>query len=231
MDPITIGVIVVLVSAYTARAIRRYRDGKKRKDEQIEEFLNGLAKREKELAKELGKLQLQKERSYIPENPDLRLIDECKSLLRQVFPNGIDARFENLNIEERERFMKQFANQVAHIMQVEVRNIQFCELPETTYGNYNHQNKEIRINQVILLADPKEVIDTIFHELKHGIQFEAVSGEDKWGYSSQLKAQWLNCMGKENYIEGDISYIAYATQAIEVDARMFSRTIMGYTNN
>lgn len=221
MDPITIGAaIVVFVSAYTARAIRRYRDGKKQKDEKMKEFLKGL-----------DKLLLQKEKSYMPEAPDQKLIDECISLLKQSFPNGIDARFENLNIEERELFVKQFANQVAHIMQVEVRNIQFCELPETTYGDYNHQNKEIRINQVILLADPKEVIDTIFHELKHGIQFESIFEEDKWGYSPQLKAQWLNCMNKNDYIKGGECLIGYAMQAIELDARMFSRTIMEYTNN
>ena len=227
MDPITIGAaIVVFVSVYTARAIRRYRNGKKWKNEEAEEFLKGLKKQEEELER----LQLQKERSYMPETSDLRLIDDCKSLLRQAFPNGIDAKFENLNIEEREHFMKQFANQIAHVMQVEVRNIQFCELSETLNGYYDYLNKEIRINEVILLTDPEKVIGTIFHELKHGIQYESVFEEDKWGYSPQLKAQWLNCMG-ENYINGIGSYLAYAMQAIEVDARMFSRTIMGYTNN
>lgn len=232
MDPITIGVgLTILVSASMAILIKQYRSSLKSADAEKEEllFILGHSLAEKE---ELLATLEQAERGYVEEDCDYNMRLKCQELLKCFCPNGVKEKFEEFEtVEKRKLFVQELVDNVKQIMQVEITQVVICEMPMENRGGYvyndekNCIHKALFLNELYLIEDPERAIETVFHELKHGVQNEAIFEKDKWGYSAQRKAQWLNCMNN-NYVRGNYSFEAYSLQAIEIDARLFGIAVI-----
>lgn len=218
MDPITIGAgIVILVTSSMALMIKKYRRSLK------------LAEAEKrDLLRTLGQV----EDGYIGEAADEVLLERCREVLDRLCPCGVGEKFAELkSLGERKIFLKELINQTKHAMRVEIDDVRICELPMSQIGGYvynderNRLHKTIFLNELYLLEAPERCIQTVFHELKHAVQNEAIFEKNQWGYSAQRRAQWLSCLKDGCYVDGTMSFEAYVLQSIEIDARHFAASV------
>lgn len=231
MDPITIA--IGAAAAVTIVIVRKVR-AKKRLDAEKDAFINALIEENmfvKEQGKALAQVVAQNATAYMKEAPDTILEQKCANVLKDFFPDGIEARFNTLRTEEsKEKLVKDLISKLKDVMGVGLNAVIFKNLDATDRGVYQYMDEEygktITLNKIYLSENPVELISTVIHEMKHAVQFEAIFEGNKLGYSDQRLAQWLRCIGKDSYVKGDYCYEAYALQAVELDANIFVDGVM-----
>lgn len=178
---------------------------------------------------EVKTVRQQMKNSYQKEPYDYEMQEACRKVLRELCPQGIDEKFATLQtIDERRDFMKELTIRASNAIGVEIRDIVICEGPQNIAGGYCYKDKDnklivkrVFINELYLLVEPSAAISTLFHELRHAVQAEAVYENNKWGVSAQRVAQWL--CSNENYVN---CTEAYALQYNEIDADLFAEQVM-----
>lgn len=220
MDPITIGGgLVILLGLSLTTLIRNYRRQIKEQDMQMQQII----RIHKTCEEEAKNTQQQYEAAYMPEPCDEEMIRQCRALLDRHCPQGLERKFEELtSLEARKDFMTRLAEQAAEIMQVAPMPVMFAELEMNKNGFYSDSEKRIFINELYVVESPELIVETLFHELKHAVQRRALT-DNPWNYSARIRGLWKMCF--ERYHSG-INYEAYATQPIEIDARMFAQQIV-----
>ena len=78
----------------------------------------------------------------------------------------------------------------------------------------------IYLNEVLLVADPEQLVKTMCHELKHCVQYQSLTN-NIWGYSPQRIAQFLYSWREYVSCDSRESYEAYLKQIIEIDANKY----------
>ena len=100
-------------------------------------------------------------------------------------------------------------------------------------GGYRHRDNSLRLNLAMIVSDEPELfreqVSTIFHELVHARQHEAVfalaNGKpyEEYGYSVEdLQVMANNFL---NYITPGENYEAYTKQPVEAEAYWFEEQI------
>lgn len=223
MDPITVGSVVFVLASSLVLLIQNYRNRIKDQDIRMQQVVSFLEVCEKEAEN----TRQQYEQAYEHESCDDRMIGQCRDLLNKFCPQGIEQKFAELNkLEARKDFLSKLAEQAAEIMQVAPLPVSFEEMPMQKYGNYSMGENVIFLNELYVLESPLQIVDTIFHELKHAVQCKAMT-DNPWNYSAKIRGLWKVCF--ERYYSG-IFYEAYATQAIEIDARHFANEVINKSN-
>ena len=159
-------------------------------------------------------------------NPiDDKLALQCQKFIDSDFPQGLIDRLRNLSNEERLELMKNTVLKGANIMNVNVGNVKFFsptnEVEMCTRGYYNRAEDTIYLNAYYLLNfDMPErtegMLRTVFHELKHAVQFSAVLDDVDYGYTDELLLTWA--LNIKYYVDSDDNFEAYRKQPIENDA-------------
>lgn len=217
MDPITIGIgIVILVTAAVSAAVRHYNNKVKRANEALDK-----------LAKVLG----QYADAYLFEDCDKVVINEVKQYTKRLRAKGkLSEIMQSMNLKDRKDYISKVVCEIAFIMKVELSDINIIDLGPYTFGqSYVDDGKyKIDLNEVVLIADPDRLLQTVCHELRHLQQMQSLS-DDKWGFSNNRKAQWI--LAFNNYVQADsdseIQYTAYVMQSIEIDANKFANEVTG----
>ena len=172
--------------------------------------------------------------AYVDEPCDARMQQACADVLKREFPQGIAERFATMkSLEERQAFMADLTRGVANAMGVDVNEVTFSEGREGEFGLYRYKDqetgnisKQVWMNAVYLASEPEQVVRTMFHELRHGVQCQALFEADKWGFSARRKAEWLS---------NETSYVncteAYKLQEQELDADVFAERVLNKINN
>ncbi len=206
-----IGGTVIVVSAALGIAIKKHKEVKQKNAEieALRRSLNGYAE------------------TYSFEKADEELIKKCQAKIKELFHNGIEKEFNKYQtIEERKAFAQKVVSELAKCMNVKVDKIKIEDLGPCTRGVAVPDNGEVTIylNEVILVADPEQLVKTMCHELKHCVQYQALTN-NVWNYSPQRLAQYLYSW--ERYVSCDSieSYEAYVKQIIEIDANKFADRI------
>ena len=100
-------------------------------------------------------------------------------------------------------------------------------------GGYRHKDNTLRLNLAMIVSGEPELfreqVSTIFHELVHTRQYEAVSAwandkpYEEYGYSEE----YLQVMAENilHYIRPEENYEAYTKQPIEAEAYWFEEQI------
>ena len=208
---IIIGGVVLLVSAGVAWVIDKYNEVK-RKNSEIEALQTAIT---------------QYSQTYSFEPCDEKIIRKCRSYLGNKFPGTIENEFSKYQtLEDKKLFASIIAQELAECMGVDLDEVLFDELGLFTRGYATLENDKttIVLNEAFLLADPRQIVKTMCHELRHCIQFQSLI-KNKWGYSPQRIAQWL--YSSQHYICFDSieKYEAYRKQIIEIDALNFAEAI------
>lgn len=174
---------------------------------------------------------------YRPEKPDVELALRCKEYLSGIFPNGIREKTQYMSKEELLNLFLQVEKDAEEIMDVSVNALDFYATdkpPENGYyGYYRRVDKSVHLNAACILSGDPQIVEkmiyTIFHELKHARQWDAMSGylnkTKDYGYSEKQIRGWLE--NAANYIPSYVCDELYRKQPLENDAFGFESVVRG----
>ena len=170
---------------------------------------------------------------YKPEACDEKMRIDCNNLLQQYFSEPadlplyqrVDVKMRSLDIEQRKKMLRELTEKSAEIMRVELDDIKFENMP---YMGVYDSGKNVLVLSVPYIKNDQcciEAVKTIFHELKHAVQFKAIcSGGNVWGYSDETLVAWAN--NYLNYIKPEWDPEGYVTQPIEIDSFGFECSVI-----
>lgn len=170
---------------------------------------------------------------YKPEACDEKMRMDCNNLLQQYFKEPvdlplyqrIDIKMRSLGIEQRKDLLRELTEKAAEIMQVELDDIKFENM--SYMGVYDSDKNALVLSVPYIKEDQCsiEAVKTIFHELKHAVQFKAIcTGGNVWGYSDETLVAWAN--NYLNYIKPEWDPEGYIIQPIEVDSFGFECSVI-----
>lgn len=206
MDPATI--ILLGIGAAVVAAIEIYQY---------------IQKKNKEIEAAVAALETYSQ-TYSFEPCDEVLIQKVSNYLNLKFKNDYEAVFSQYQtLEEKKAFFQTIAKEIATEMQIELDSCSITSIDDYTRGLTNSDGKSIVINEILLIADPKQAIETLCHELRHCMQFQAIN-DNKWGFSPERLASWLYSF--QRYNESQEVYLAYFNTIVEVDANKFAGKVI-----
>lgn len=170
---------------------------------------------------------------YHPEECDLKMQAKCREMLQEHFPEPKDMplyiriqnRLDGMAAEDKKAVVLDIAARAAQIMQVDVDKIEFID--DHNMGSYHFKTRRLSISNAYVESDIDnvELIKTIFHELKHGVQYQAIgAGGNVWGYSDETLIDWLNNL--QHYTRPEVDRELYFTQPLEIDSFGFECAIV-----
>ena len=165
---------------------------------------------------------------------DLSRFEESKQVERMVdyldrLPEVKRENWLNLSFEDRVRAVQKIETQAAKVGCRPALTVKAESMSSGNLGYMDWQTQKIAINEDLLMSnkpeDFRQVIKTILHEGRHAYQFSNVSLERTEPNNEKYQAWTLN------YVTG---YCAarlfglkkYYLQPVEVDARVFSESIV-----
>jgi hypothetical protein len=171
--------------------------------------------------------------NYKPEECDEKMKNECINLLEEYFKEPADiplyqriqTKMKGLNTEQRKELLKELSIKASEVMHIKLDNIEFAN--DACMGAYNSQENSLMISNAYIEQDAcaVEVVKTIFHELKHVVQFNAIGqGGNIWGYSDDTLIAWVN--NWQDYISPEWDPEGYYTQPMEVDSFGFECSVI-----
>ena len=223
MDPISIAILIAAGLAYAISQMAPEIEMKER-------VMNLLGV----YREEISTIRRQRMDAYEDEPCDTRMQQACADVLNREFPQGIAERFATMkSLEERQAFMEDLSRRVASAMGVDVNEVAFSEGQQGMFGFYRYKDqdtdticKQVWMNTIYLSSEPEQAVRTMLHELRHGVQSQALFETDQWGFSARRKAEWLS---------NETSYVncteAYKLQEQELDADVFAERVLNKINN
>jgi hypothetical protein len=158
---------------------------------------------------------------------DKELIDKNRELLRSKFPEGnMGEELRSMSREDRIKLLIDILEEASRNYDVEISSVKFApsdELGYGCYGYYAHDENRIVLNLDMVCCDNtrvlSEIVDTVFHELRHAQQYRAVTDENYNYGTDEQRLKWgLNFM-PGHYIRAEVDFEKYQEQAVEADAR------------
>lgn len=154
---------------------------------------------------------------------DKEMIEKCRELLKETFPEGIEARIKDMSADERMALIRELIEKCNAIYDLDITKINFMsayEIGGATCGCYQSKDNSITLNiDLISFSDPTAmgiIINTIFHEMRHAQQYRAITTEGySFGTDEQAKAWAINF---SHYIRAEVDMMLYQLQAVEADA-------------
>lgn len=164
---------------------------------------------------------------YTPEAPDVELQKKLKEFLDSMEGGRLFEHIKKMSFEERkEYFEKVLLPAICKEMDVSPSFLGWIQDPSTA-GFYNEEHQGIALNELFLASENdyvlRFIINTIVHECKHAMQWDAVSGRNTHGYSEELIALWKRNF--EDYITPEESDEGYVKQPVEWDASSFAESV------
>lgn len=161
---------------------------------------------------------------YKPEPCDIEMRKQCQMLLQRFFEEPedmpmyqrIDYKMNSLDEKQKKQLLLDIAKEAAVVMNVKIDRFFFED--STSMGCYNFMDNSIMLSNAYLSIDQcnVEIVKTIFHELKHAVQYDAIgTNGNVWGYSQDTLIAWANNFA--NYISGSVDPEGYMTQPVEID--------------
>ena len=175
---------------------------------------------------------------------DQPLVDNSIHAIREHFPAGVIETAINSNPEDRKKKIEELVPIAALAMGIKnPPELEFffpdsIEQMNSLCGGYRHKDNTLRLNLAMIVSGEPELfreqVSTIFHELVHTRQHEAVSAladgkpYEEYGYS----VDYLQVMAENmlNYVAYGENYEAYTKQPIEAEAFWFEEQIKPYFN-
>lgn len=158
---------------------------------------------------------------------DCALIERCREVMKSHFPQGIESRLIGMSPAERAGLFQNLVLELNSIYGLNITNIAFLNADEIGYGTcgyYLRETNSIRFNLDFLSLDDSEIlhemVNTIFHEMRHALQYKAVTDSNcNYGTEEQRYLWALNFL---NYIPAYVDFAYYQQQILEADARQIA---------
>lgn len=170
---------------------------------------------------------------------DQPLVKNSIGAIKEHFPAGVVETALNSNPEGRKKKIEELVPIAARAMGIKnPPTLDFfvpdsIEQMNSLCGGYRHRDNTLRLNLAMIVSEEPELfreqVSTIFHELVHTRQHEAVSAladgkpYEEYGYSVEdLQVMADNFL---NYISPRENYEAYTKQPVEAEAYWFEEQI------
>lgn len=175
---------------------------------------------------------------------DEPMIDNAIHLISGHFSAGVVETAIHSDPEERKKKIEELVPKAARAMGVKnPPKLEFfvpdkIEQLHSLCGGYRRTDNTLRLNLAMIVSNNPELfheqVSTVFHELLHTRQYEAISAfaegkpYEEYGYS----ADYIQIMAENmlNYITPDENPEAYSKQPIEAEAFWFEQHIKPYFN-
>jgi hypothetical protein len=127
-----------------------------------------------------------------------------------------EGEWSQLTTSERLEAMRAFVELLAAKLGLEkVPEIVLFDGPEYLLGTFVEGKGEVEINQA-LLEDPKALVNTLAHEMRHAYQYEHAMNPQCW-------TDVLYRINFDNYVTPEMSFEDYQDQLVEAEARAFAK--------
>lgn len=125
-------------------------------------------------------------------------------------------KYPSASVIERKAILTNFTDRITKASELKDTNLIFKPMPQCELGSYN--GNTITINENILQSglNCEEPVDTILHEVRHAIQFDAINNPSKYDIPASILEKWRYEIN--NYIHASLDFEAYSQQSIEIDA-------------
>lgn len=172
------------------------------------------------------------------------LVDNSIRTVKEHFPTSVIESAIHSNPEDRKNKIEELVPKAARAMGIKnPPTLEFfvpdrIEQIHSLCGGYRRSDNTLRLNLAMIVSEEPELfreqVSTIFHELVHTRQHEAVSALadgkpfEEYGYS----AEYIQVMAENmlNYITPDENPEAYSKQPVEAEAFWFEEQIKPYFN-
>lgn len=167
-------------------------------------------------------------KNYQFEECDKPMIERCRLYISSRFSGRIEEHFARCNNEsEKELLLHSVAQELISRMGVKVDKVEILDLGPYIYGQAGSSptgEVVVQLNKTLIDTDPKQLIKTLCHELRHCVQFQSIT-DNVWGYSDQRVALWM--ANKEDYLNPiDRTFETYELQPLELDANAFAEAVI-----
>lgn len=134
---------------------------------------------------------------------------------------------ENQTPEQRMDFVQGLSNDFKEKTGLQLDDVKYYAAPGLEFGYYDREDNSVHINSVFLTSrNPyfvKEQIFTLFHEMTHAIQWNAVKNmangnNNTYGFPPEQVAEWAINFLPGRYIRPNVDPEEYRNQPIERDA-------------
>lgn len=161
---------------------------------------------------------------------DDNIIKNCGEILSETLGSEPFEQFTSLSSENRYRAIVQISASASEIMGFELNGLEISDLSKGMCGFYSYENNVICIDAEYILSNPmtkdeaKEVICTLFHEIRHAYQHHASRYPTRFGRDKLTATIWR--LNFRNYVQFEQNPVRYYNQPLEVDARQFALLII-----
>lgn len=218
--------------------------------ELCEEVANGIAEACRKIKDKIKEWTTPAIPDFVPPKPiesvhpnameaDAPLVVNANVAIKEHFPKGVCETSLSTKPEERKRWIEELVPKAAQAMGLKNPPELKFEIPEditqlnSLCGGYRHSDNTISINLAMVVSSEPELfqeqVSTIFHEMVHARQWEAVSAWaadesfEEYGYSEY----YIKIMADNfcNYISYRENPEAYTKQPVEAEAFWFESQI------
>lgn len=164
---------------------------------------------------------------YNPEIVDTKLRERLASVLGTLESGRLFEHLKSLSFEKRKEYIeKTLLPIICKEMNVSPTFLGWFQ-DTSTVGVYREDMQGIALNELFLTTDNeyvlRTIINTVIHECKHAMQWDAVSGRNSHGYSQELMEIWKRNF--QDYISPEESDEGYSKQPVEMDASSFAESV------
>lgn len=170
---------------------------------------------------------LDAELAYSPEEVDKQLCERLKKTIGNLGGGNLSGFIKSLSFEDRKIYIERvLLPKVAADMGISYNFIGWFQ-GSRTIGYYSEERRGIALNELFLASDEEYVlnfiINTVVHECKHAMQWEAIFDRNTHGYSAEQIAVWRRNMN--DYITPEECDEGYVKQPVEWDASSFAESV------
>ncbi len=164
-----------------------------------------------------------------PEIIDMQMEQQSCEIVKEVLGGEPFDQFAVLLPAERKMAIENVIAETSDMMGVELEGIAFADLGDVSgfdsvKGKVIALNEEPLCQEVMTGEEAMEVIDTVFHELRHAYQFRAARYPSRYKRDKLTAAIWR--LNWKNYAKFGQNAKLYFDQPLEVDARNFAISVI-----
>lgn len=159
-------------------------------------------------------------------------VKECADVAISCFTPEIIQEWGTMDMEARDNVIQEYAQGIGEAMGINFKGIIWEQFPiengTYTYG-YNSGDGYVHLN-VDMLANPGElmaVVDTVAHEARHQLQFEAIQDPSKFPIDEATINEWaVGMLTYTNELPSAYDPWGYTYNPMETDARYFGESMV-----
>lgn len=161
---------------------------------------------------------------------DRQKAEASRAVLEEHLGTDPVGNLMTLNGEDRAKAIAGIVQDLARLYGVSIDGLEFSgAMSDRVAGCYNRGSRRIKLNMHYLLVNDRailtDLLDTIFHELRHAIQWSIVTdGGEAWGVTEDHR-QALAANFK-HYIQAEKDIQGYQMQLVERDAVTFAAYVL-----